>query len=250
MTEYEKINIRGVDFLNVNLDEAVFVGEQMLSGDKVCTVFTPNAEIVQLCIEQNEYYDLYNGGDMVVCDGAGVVKAANILKTPVKGKVAGVELGERMLAYCAKSGDGVFFLGGKPGIAEQAAKNMVQKYPSLKIVGTNDGYFKKEGSESDAVVEKINQSGAKLLFVCLGVPVQEQWITANKEKLTAARMCMCLGGSLDVYAGTVKRAPRIFIKLSLEWLYRLLKEPRRIGRMMKLPKFLIGTYAESFRNRH
>ena len=242
MTTYEKINVRGVNFLNVTLDEAAKVGEEMLCGDKVCTVFTPNSEIVQLCIEQNEYYDLYNSGDMVVPDGAGVVKAAKILGTPLKGKVAGVELGEKMLEYCAKSGDGVFFLGAKPGVADLAAKNMSEKYAGLSVVGTADGYFKKSGEESDAVIEKINASGAKLLFVCLGVPVQEKWISDNKEKFTTVRMCMGLGGSLDVYAGTVKRAPKIFIKLSLEWLYRLLKEPKRIGRMMKLPKFLFGTY--------
>lgn len=249
MANYEKINIRGVDFLNVNLNEAAKVGEEMLKGDKVCTVFTPNAEIVQLCIEQNEYYDLYNSGDMVVADGAGVVKAAKILKKPLKGKVAGVELGEKMLSICAKNGDGVFFLGAKPGVADEAAKKMAEKYPGLNVVGTNDGYFNKEGKESDAVVEKINNSGAKLLFVCLGVPVQEKWISDNKDKLTSARMCMCLGGSLDVYAGTVKRAPKIFINLSCEWLYRLLKEPKRIGRMMKLPKFLFGTYIYKFKKK-
>ncbi len=247
MANYEKINIRGVNFLNVTLDEATEVGKEMLRGDKVCSVFTPNAEIVQLCIEQNEYYELYNSGDMVVADGAGVVKAAKILKKPLKGKVAGVELGERMLAYCAESGDGVFFLGSKPTVADEAAKKMTEKYPSLKVVGTNDGYFKKEGEENEAVIEKINQSGAKLLFVCLGVPAQEKWIYANKDKLTTVRMCMGLGGSLDVYAGTVKRAPKIFIKLSLEWFYRLIKEPWRLGRMMKLPKFLIGTYIDKFK---
>jgi len=246
---FEKINVRGVDFLNVTLAEAAEVGQGMLAGDKVCTVFTPNAEIVQLCIEQNEYYDLYNRGDMVVADGAGVVKAAKILKKPLKGKVAGVELGEKMLAYCAESGDTAFFLGAKPGVAELAAKNMTEKYPGLTVAGVHDGYFKKEGEESDAVVKMINESGAKLLFVCLGVPVQEKWISDNKEKLTSARMCMCLGGSLDVYAGTVKRAPKIFIKLSCEWLYRLLKEPKRIGRMMKLPKFLIGTYMAKWRKK-
>lgn len=242
MANYEKINVRGVDFLNVTLSEAAEVGKEMLAGDKVCTVFTPNAEIVQLCIEQNEYYNLYNGGDMVVADGAGVVKAAKILKKPLKGKVAGVELGEKMLAYCAQSGDTAFFLGAKPGVAAEAARRMAEKYPGLTVAGVHDGYFKKSGEESDAVIAEINESGAKLLFVCLGVPVQEQWISDNKDKLTSARMCMCLGGSLDVYAGAVKRAPRIFIKLSCEWLYRLLKEPKRIGRMMKLPKFLIGTY--------
>ncbi len=249
MTAYEKINIRGVNFLNVTLDEAAEVGAKMLAGDKVCTVFTPNSEIVQLCIEENEYYDLYNSGDMVVPDGAGVIKAAKILGTPLKGKVAGVELGERMLAYCAKSGDTAFFLGAKPGVAEEAARRMCEKYPALTVSGTADGYFKKEGEESDAVIEKINQSGAKLLFVCLGVPVQEKWTNDNKHKFTDVKMCMCLGGSLDVYAGAAKRAPKIFIKLSLEWFYRLLKEPKRIGRMMKLPKFLFGTYVEKFKRK-
>ncbi len=249
MTAYEKINVRGVNFMNVTLDEAAKVGAEMLSGDKVCTVFTPNSEIVQLCIEENEYYDLYNSGDMVIPDGAGVVKAAKILGTPLKGKVAGIELGEKMLEYCAQNGDTVFFLGAKPGVAQEAAKRMREKYQGLVISGTADGYFKKEGEESEAVIEKINQSGAKLLFICLGVPVQEKWISANKDKLTSARMCMCLGGSLDVYAGAVKRAPKIFIALSLEWFYRLLKEPKRIGRMMKLPKFLIGTYIQKFKRK-
>lgn len=242
--QYEKINVRGVDFLNVTLGEAAEIGREMLCGDSICAVFTPNAEIVQMCIEQPAYYELYNSADMVVPDGAGVVKAAKILGTPLKGKAAGVELGEKMLEYCAKSGDGVFFLGSKPGVAEEASRRMCEKYPGLCICGTNDGYFQKSGAENDAVVEKINQSGAKLLFVCLGVPVQEEWIRDNRTRLETVRMCMALGGSLDVYAGAVKRAPKIFIRLSLEWLYRLIKEPRRIGRMMKLPKFILGTYRE------
>ena len=247
MVSYEKVNVRGVWFANVTLSEAVEVGREMLAGEKVSTVFTPNSEIVQLCIEQNEYFALYNGGDMVVPDGAGVVKAAKILGTPLKGKVAGVELGEETLKVCAESGDGVFFLGAKPGVAEAAAKRMREKYPGLCVVGVHDGYFQKSGEENDAVVEQINQSGAKLLFVCLGVPAQEIWASENKEKLTTVRLCLCLGGSLDVYAGAVKRAPKIFIRLSLEWFYRLLCEPKRIGRMMKLPKFLLGTYAEKRR---
>ena len=244
MTEFEKINVRGVYFANVTPDEAETICTEMLGGDRAHTVFTPNAEIVQLCIEQNEYYDLYNGGDLVVPDGSGVVKAAKILGTPLKGKVAGVELGERMLKVCAERGDGVFFLGAKPGVAEEAARRMTEKYPGLRVGGTNDGYFKKSGEESDAVTRKINQSGAKLLFVCLGVPAQEKWIAESKDKLTAARVCMCLGGSLDVYAGVAMRAPKFFVDHSLEWFYRLIKEPWRLGRMMKLPKFLLGTYRE------
>lgn len=246
MTNIEKINVRGVYFDNVTPEEAAKVAEELMHGEKTAAVFTPNAEIVQLCIEEPRYFDLYNSADLVVPDGAGVVKAARILGTPLAGKVAGIELGERMLSAAAKSGEGVYFLGGKPGIAETAAKNMTEKYPGLRIVGTHDGYFQKSGEESDAVVADINKSGAKLLFVCLGVPVQEEWVRANADKLTCAPLCLCLGGSLDVYAGAVRRAPKIFIKLSLEWFYRLCKEPRRIGRMMKLPKFILGTYAARF----
>ena len=237
-----KITVRGVHFDDVSLDEACArVDEFIQSEGSAKIIHTPNAEIVQLCCEQPEYYELINSADMIIPDGSGVILAAKILKTPLKkGKVAGIELAEKTLALSAQKGYKVYFLGSKPGVAEQAAKNMAEKYPGLNVVGCHDGYFKKEGEESDAVIAGINASGAQVLFVCLGVPAQEKWMAANREKL-AVKVMAGLGGSLDVFAGNVKRAPKIFIKLGLEWLYRLLKEPSRIGRMMKLPKFVIGT---------
>ncbi len=238
----DKISIRGVNFDNVSLDEAADIVNGFILGEGTKTIHTPNAEIVQLCVEQNEYYDLINSADLIIPDGSGVILASKILGTPLKkGKVAGIELAERTLALSAEHGYKVFFLGGKPGVADIAAQNMKEKYPGLDIVGTNDGYFKKEGEETDAVIEKVNASGAQVLFVCLGVPAQEKWMYANRDKLNV-RVMAGLGGSLDVYAGNVKRAPKIFIKLGLEWLYRLMKEPSRIGRMMKLPKFILGTF--------
>ncbi len=241
----EKINIRGVYFDNVTPEEAservnCALAENKTEG-KVFSVYTPNPEIVQLCIEQNEYYDVINSASMVVPDGIGVIKAAKILKTPLKARVPGIEVGERALCHAAERGYRVFFLGGKPSVAEEAAKKKREQYPKLNICGCSDGYFKKEGAENDAVIEKINAAAPDLLFVCLGVPAQEKWIKDNGERLTSVKVCLALGGSLDVYSGNVKRAPKLFIKLNLEWFYRLLKEPKRIGRMMKLPKFLIGT---------
>ena len=249
--ERNKINIRGVAFDNLTLGEAAEKLEKHLeSGRGMMAVYTPNSEIVQLCIEKNEYYNLINSAEMTVPDGIGVIKAARILGTPLKERVPGVELGEKMIEYAAKSGHKVYFLGGKPGVAELAAKNMPEKYPSLKVCGTGDGYFKKEGAESDAVLRKISDSAAELLFVCLGVPVQDKWIFDNIAKLSeSVKVCMALGGSLDVYSGTVKRAPAFFCKTGLEWFYRLMKQPSRIGRMMKLPKFLIGTYAEKLKKK-
>ena len=243
----KKINVRGVNFDDVTLSEAAEkLGEHMAKGEGIVAVYTPNAEIVQLCIDKNEYYGLINSAEMIVPDGIGVIKAARILGTPLKERVPGVELGEKMIEYCAKNGHKVYFLGGKPGVASLAAKNMTEKYPELTVCGTGDGYFKKEGEESEEVIGKIADSGAELLFVCLGVPVQEKWINDNKEKLSfvGVKVAMALGGSLDVYSGTVKRAPAFFCKTGLEWFYRLLKQPSRIGRMIKLPKFLIGTYRE------
>ncbi|MBE6561680.1 MAG: WecB/TagA/CpsF family glycosyltransferase [Ruminococcaceae bacterium] len=238
-----RINIRGVGFDNVTLAEAAdFLRRR--AGEGVCgsAVFTPNSEIVQMCIEDAALCATVNSAALVIPDGIGVVKAARILGTPLKGKVAGVELGREVLAFAAEDGLPVYFLGGKPGVAEAAAEKMREAYPALQICGMHDGYFQKSGEENDAVLNLINESGAKILFVCLGAPAQEKWIAQNKDRLPGVQILMGLGGSLDVYAGTVKRAPKIFIKLGLEWLYRLLKEPRRIGRMMSLPKFYFGTW--------
>ncbi len=237
----EKISIRKVNIDNVTLDEAADIIDNFAASKSFHAVFTPNAEIVQLCVEDESMRLLVNSANLIVPDGAGVVLASKILKRRLKGKVAGVELGERAIKCSHEKGYRVFFLGGKPNVAELAEEKLRLRYPNFNLVGTNDGYFKKEGEESDKIIEKINAANTDILFVCLGVPVQEKWIMANREKLKNVGLIMGLGGSLDSYAGTVKRAPKIFIKLGLEWFYRLIKEPKRIGRMMKLPKFVFGT---------
>ena len=244
MTE-DKIEIRGVYFDNLSMDEALQAALEMIDEGGCHVIHTPNAEIVQLCVEKPEYYEVINSSDMTVPDGAGVILASKILKKPLKkGKVAGVELGEALASEASVRGLRLYMLGGKPGIAEEAKRRLCEKYPGLDICGCSDGYFTDDGP----VIQKINDSGADILFVCLGVPKQELWMKKNRGVLNVSLMAG-LGGSLDVYSGTVKRAPEIFIRLGLEWLYRLIREPRRIGRMMKLPKFVVGTIAASFRRK-
>lgn len=238
-----RINIRGVMFDNVTLTEAVDTLISRLDEGEMTALYTPNSEIVQACIESPELYDVINSAEMIVPDGIGVIKAGKILSTPFKGgKVAGIEVGEAVLRRVAGSEHKVFLLGGKPGVAEEARKKLLEKYPGINFVGENDGYFKKEGEENSAVIDKINSTGADLLFVCLGAPAQEKWIAANRASLSSVKLMMGLGGSLDGYAGIAKRAPKVFIDLGLEWFYRLIKDPKRIGRMMKLPKFYFGTW--------
>ena len=236
-----KISIRGVNIDNVSMDEAVEIINTFAASKEFHCVFTPNAEIVELCIENEEIREIVNSADLVVPDGAGVILASKILNKKLKQKVAGVDLGDNAIKLAVEKGYKVFFLGGKPGIAELAAEKLAEKHKGFVPVGTNDGYFQKQGEESDKIIEKINALDVDILFVCLGVPVQEKWICENREKLKRVGLVMGLGGSLDAYSGNVKRAPEIFIKLNLEWFYRLIKEPKRIGRMMKLPKFVFGT---------
>ncbi len=244
-----KLSILGIPYDNVTISEAVSLAKAALEGNAVSVAVTPNAEIAQLCIEDENVRDVILDADLILPDGAGVILASEILGTPLKEKVAGVELGEKLLALAAHEGKAVYLLGGKPTVAAAAAQKMQKKYPALHIAGTHDGYFNKMGSETQEVLDEINRSGAELLFVCLGAPTQEKWIMANKRRLTSVRLAACLGGSLDVYAGIVKRAPELLIRLRMEWLYRLIKEPRRLPRMMKLPRYVVSAITEAIRNK-
>ncbi|MBQ9745444.1 MAG: WecB/TagA/CpsF family glycosyltransferase [Clostridia bacterium] len=162
------------------------------------------------------------------------------LCTPLKEKVAGVEFGMECARLAAEKGKSLFLLGGKDGVAKAAAYELKRRFPTLRIAGTRNGYFDRTGKENADVIAEINESGADILFVCLGAPAQEKWIYENRASIKTPGLIACLGGSLDIYSGTSKRAPQFFIKMRVEWLYRLLREPTRIGRMMNLPKFMIS----------
>jgi len=240
----KKISIRGIPFDNVTMEDALHFLLSRLTADKQTSVFTPNAEIVQACIEDASLAPIITSAELIVPDGIGVIKASRILGTPLKEKVAGVVLGERLAAALSQEeyrNHTLFLLGGKPGVAKTAAEKLLEKYPGLSIAGYHDGYFDKNGIENDRVLEEIRKSGADVLYVCLGAPAQEKWIAANRDKLPVV-LFLGLGGSVDIYAGTAKRAPRLFVSLGLEWFWRLLKEPWRFKRMMKLPKFYFGTW--------
>jgi len=237
----ETVQLRGVNFTPGSLEEISDHIINRINEGVQTAVFTPNSEIVQLCIDDPSLYEVINSAEVIIPDGIGVIKAAKILKLPIKERVPGIELGEKLLSV-ADASMPVFFMGGKPEVADIAAEKMKEKYPNLVVCGTHDVYFKKEGEENDAVIEEIKASGACILFVCLGAPAQEKWIRENREKLADVKVLMGLGGSLDVFSGKVERAPAFFRKTGLEWFYRLLKEPSRIGRMMNLPKFYFGTW--------
>lgn len=228
-----KQDVLGLQFDNVTMDEAVARAEELLEAPGASIVVTPNAEIGYEALHDAQFRALLNGADLVLPDGAGVVLAAKLRKTPLKQKVAGVDFADRLLTLLAETGKTLYLLGGKPGIAELAAEKMREKHPGLQICGMADGYFKDEGP----VIGKINAAKPDVLFVCVGAPKQEIFMHAHKDELDV-RLMAGLGGSLDAFAGTVKRAPKWMIRCNLEWLYRLIKEPKRFGRMLRLPKYL------------
>ncbi len=237
-----RINVLGVGFDSLTMGEAVDRGMELLRTPGAHYVATPNPEIVEICRENLAARQAVNSADLVLPDGVGVVKGANMLGTPLKEKVPGIEFAAGLMERMAAEGLSLYLLGAKPGVAETAGERLAAKYPGLKIAGTHDGYFQEDGP----VVEAIRQSGADCVFVCLGAPKQELWMYKNGEA-TGARLLCGLGGSLDVFAGVVERAPKFWSDHGLEWFYRLCRDPRRAGRMMKLPLFLVHVEKEKRR---
>ncbi len=237
-----RINVLGVGFDNLTMGEAVERGMELLHSPGTHYVATPNPEIVEICRENLAARQAVNSADLVLPDGVGVVKGARMLGTPLKEKVPGIEFAAGLMERMAAEGLSLYLLGAKPGVAEAAGERLAAKYPGLKIAGTHDGYFQEDGP----VVEAIRQSGADCVFVCLGAPKQELWMY-KRGRDTGARLLCGLGGSLDVFAGVVERAPKFWSDHGLEWFYRLCKDPRRAGRMMKLPLFLVHVEKEKRR---
>lgn len=231
-----KTEVMGVAFDNVTMDEAIDLAAKLLQTPETSYCVTPNAEIVYEAMHDAQFRQIINDAALVLPDGAGVLLGAKILKTPMKEKVAGIDFAERLLGVLEKGGNSLYLLGGKPSIGELAAQKLQEKYPALKIVGIADGYFQEEAP----VIDNINAAQPDVLFVCLGAPKQEKFMAAHRAELNV-RFMIGLGGSLDGFAGTVKRAPRWMIRLQLEWLYRLVKEPKRLKRMLRLPKFIWAT---------
>ena len=234
-----RTEIMGVGFDDLTLDEAAKAAAGMIEAGGFHYVVTPNPELVDRARREEPFRQALNGADLVLPDGIGVVYAARLLGRRLKGRCPGIDFAGKLMEHMARTGLRLYLLGAKPGVAEAAAARLEIRYPGLTICGTHDGYFQ----EDAPVVEEIRRAGADVVFVCLGAPKQEYWMVKNGPA-TGARLMAGLGGSLDVFAGVVERAPESWQRLGLEWLYRLTREPKRIGRMARLPLFLVSAVGE------
>ncbi|NLV86140.1 MAG: WecB/TagA/CpsF family glycosyltransferase [Clostridiales bacterium] len=229
-----RIDVLGIGFDSLSMDEAIDRALSAMEGRSSKYIVTPNPEIVMLCRENGELMSAVNEAFMVLPDGIGIVHGARILGTPLKQKISGIDFAQALFSPMAEKKMSVFLLGAAEGIAEEAGNVLSSRFSGLQISGTNDGFFKEE--ENESIIQRINSASPDLLLVCLGSPKQELWMRENAEKLKVGLMAG-LGGSLDVFSGNVKRAPKVFQKLGLEWFHRLIKQPSRAKRMTNLPKF-------------
>lgn len=229
----KRLNVLGVGVNTYTMAEACDFLVKSLEQDTFTSVYTPNSEIILHAYKNPDYCDVLNRGGLVTADGIGVVYASKILGTSLPERVSGFDLANELLGAAAPKGKTLYLFGGKPGIAERAAEKILSLYPGIKVVGVSDGYFDEE--KEKAIIADINEKNPDILFVCLGFPKQERWIDAHQDLNT--KVAMGIGGSLDVFAGEVKRAPEIYQKLGLEWFYRLICQPSRFIRMLALPKF-------------
>ncbi|MCQ6278674.1 WecB/TagA/CpsF family glycosyltransferase [Bacillus sp. EB600] len=221
-------SFRASEFINELVDR--------IKISKKTYIVTANPEIVMYAEKDEEYKKCVDQADYVIADGTGVILGSKILGTSLPERIAGFDLMCSLLEIGSREGWSAYFLGAKEEVVTKALANVKDIYSGLTIAGYHNGYFK--DSDSDSIVDEIIMKSPDLIFVALGFPRQEMWICEN-SKVFKKGLFMGVGGSFDVLAGTVKRAPVFWQKMNLEWFYRLIQEPKRWRRMLVLPLFVI-----------
>jgi N-acetylglucosaminyldiphosphoundecaprenol N-acetyl-beta-D-mannosaminyltransferase len=206
-------------------------------GTRAHHVCTTNPEFMIIAQHDFIFRQILKRADLCIPDGTGLLWAADVLKTPLKERVTGSDGTLRIAQEAAERGWKLFFLGAAPGVADEAADILREQFPEIQVVGTYSG--SPAPDEEDEIVEIVNDSGADILLVAYGAPQQDKWIARNLPRLNV-RMAMGVGGALDFVAGHVPRAPQWMRENRLEWLYRLYKQPWRIRRMLRLPRFVLS----------
>lgn len=240
------IRILGVRVDQVNMAQALLkigqaIGAFRAGRGEAAQIVTLNPEGIWLARGDVQLWQIIENAALVTPDGSGVLWAAGRQGEDLTERVTGIDLIYRLCGEAAISGWRLFLLGAQEGIAEAAAARLQAAYPGLAIVGTENGYF---GGREQEVIERIASEKPDILLAALGIPYQEKWLDLNKEKLASGVM-IGVGGSFDVIAGRVRRAPRLLQRLRLEWLWRLLADPRRWRRALVIPRFMAAVWRES-----
>jgi exopolysaccharide biosynthesis WecB/TagA/CpsF family protein len=248
MSKPTRPSLLGVEFTQLTRTQAIDEAERLLDADDPAWIAVENAHALNLAFETPDHRATLNRADMVLNDGTGVLLAGRILGSRFPEDLHGNVFTPMLLERAASRGWPVFFLGAGPGVADRAAQLLMRTYEGLHVVGTHDGFIKPE--EDSEVAQKIKASGAKLLMVGMGMPRQEQWLDRNLPA-TGVRLASTVGAFFDFQAGIVPRAPDWVQRGRVEWIYRLIKEPRRLWRryLVGNPLFIARVIRQRFRGR-
>ncbi len=232
------VNILGVPVDDITFDELLDqIGRWVHEGGPARQIATANPEFVMIAQRDVNFYNILRRAPLVIPDGVGLLWAARLLGKRLRERVTGSDGVPRIAARAAREGWRLFFLGAREGVAEHAAHMLMERHPGLQVVGSYAG--SPAGEEEDAIVARVNRSGADILFVAYGAPAQDKWIARNLPRLKVS-VAMGVGGAFDFIAGVAQRAPVGMQRLGLEWLHRLIREPWRWRRQMRLPRFVIA----------
>jgi N-acetylglucosaminyldiphosphoundecaprenol N-acetyl-beta-D-mannosaminyltransferase len=229
------VDILGISVDRVTMDEAMAAVESFIATKEPHLVVTADASGIVIAQDDPEFKQLLLEADLVTPDSSGILWASARLGQPIADRVSGVDMVDRICALSADKGYRLFFLGAAPGVAETAAEKLRLKHPGCNIVGTRHGYFP---SDSDGVVAKeVAEFRPDVLFVAMGIPRQEKFIKATQD-IIQAPVAMGVGGSFDVFSGRTKRAPKFVQRMRMEWLWRLILNPKKFAKAKTLPRFM------------
>lgn len=237
---FQKVDILGVRVDSLTMDEAVGQIAQYIADRAGVLIATANAEMIMRATKDHHLRDILNEAALVVPDGAGTVWAAHHLGHPMPERVAGYDLAQNLMRCAPERGYRIFFFGSAPGVADKAKAKAERLYPGIQIVGTRNGYFTE--SDEEEIVRQIREAKPDILLAALGVPKQEKWLHKYQSTLEVP-VSIGVGGTFDVMAGVMKRAPLWMQKARLEWLFRGLLQPKRAGRLLALPHFVFKVHA-------
>lgn len=227
------VTIMNIPFIHIDQDGFVKLLAKQIANQEKTFVVTANPEIVMKANEDADFMTLVQKATYVIADGIGVVKASQLLNDPLPGRVTGYDTMMQLLKIANEKSYRIYLLGAKKETLEKTVENIHRAFPNVQIIGSHDGYF---DWDNNHIADEVAELKPDITFVALGVPKQEKWIADNYHKFDRG-LFIGIGGSFDVIAGTVKRAPEVWQKLNLEWFYRLINQPSRWRRMLALPRF-------------
>ncbi len=236
MSPKNQVNVLGIPFINKNKNEVESIIKTKILKKQNTFVITANPEIVMYAKQHPEYQKVVLSADFVVPDGIGIIMGAKILNHPLKERVTGYDLFIDLLSWGNQNSKKAFFVGAKPNVIKDLQEKIKNTFPKLIISGAYDGYFR----DDKKIRSEIQRTQPDMIFVATGYPKQEEFIYKNRQLSNG--FWIGVGGSFDVFSGSVKRAPRFWQQAHLEWLYRAIKQPSRYKRLLILPKYLLEVW--------